>query len=103
MNRLTDRSDIDIAIGSSSVISHESALDISLQLTHILSRECSVIDINKMEGVILEEVLTKGQIIRNYNPDLLAKYIGRMLTFTEDILPLQKAATDKYIGDYLSE
>lgn len=101
-NRLTPNSDIDIAIGSSNTISNSISMDISLKLTHLLDIETSVTDIDKMEGVIMEEVLTKGEILRNLNPEFLFKNIQKMQTYTEDILPFQVIGTKKLIEDYLS-
>ena len=102
-NRLTPNSDIDIAIGSSSSISNSISLEISLKITHLLNFETSVIDIDKMEGVIMEEVLTKGEILRNINPEYLFRNIQKMQTYTEDILPFQIIGAKKLIGDYISE
>ncbi|MGL1890085.1 MAG: nucleotidyltransferase domain-containing protein [Spirochaetaceae bacterium] len=102
-NRLTDRSDIDIAIGSNKRISNDKSLELSLKLTHLLNREVSVIDISKMEGVILKEVLQKGLTVKNSDPILKALYITKMITFTEDILPYHILSYKNRIKDFLND
>lgn len=103
LNRLTNRSDIDIAIGSNDLILDDEALNLSLKLTHLLNREVSVIDISKMEGVILSEVLGKGLTVKNSDPLLKAKYITKMLTFSEDILPYHQLSYDKKLKEFFNE
>ncbi|QEN05323.1 nucleotidyltransferase domain-containing protein [Thiospirochaeta perfilievii] len=102
-NRLTLSSDVDIAIGSSHVITNQILLEISTTLSLLIELEASVIDINKMEGLIIEEVLTKGDIVKNSNPDLLFSHIQRMQTYTEDILPFQQQGAKKLLKDYLND
>lgn len=101
LNRLTERSDIDIAIGSNKHISNNKSLNLSLKLTHLLNREVSVIDISKMEGVILKEVLIKGLTVKNSDPLLKAQYIKKMITFSEDILPYHLLSYKNSIKDFL--
>jgi len=78
-------------------------LEISTTLSLLIELEASVIDINKMEGLIIEEVLTKGDIVKNSNPDLLFSHIQRMQTYTENILPFQQQGAKKLLKDYLND
>ena len=102
-DRLTERSDIDIAIGSEHGISNQKCLELSRILTLATDREVSVIAIEKMEGVILQEVLVKGITIKNTNVNFKANLIIRMLEFTEDILPFQLMGINKKVMEYLHE
>ena len=102
-DRLTERSDIDIAIGSEHGISNQKCLEVSRILTLATDREVSVIAIEKMEGVILQEVLVKGITIKNTNVNFKANLIIRMLEFTEDILPFQLMGINKKVMEYLHE
>ncbi len=100
-DRLTKKSDIDIAIGSNKLITNDFALEFSLKLTHLLDREVSVIDISKMEGVILKEVLVKGVTLKNLDPLLKAKYITKMITYCQDILPYQIQSFNNKLKEFL--
>ena len=100
VGRLSRLSDIDLAVSGEEGLSTESCLALSLTLGQDLDREVSVIDMNKIEGVILQEVLLKG-IVLKHHPDLLARHALRLQEFTEDILPFQKIAFQTLKGRYL--
>lgn len=89
--RLSRRSDVDLAVCGVDGLTTESCLDLSLALSQELDREVSVIDLEKMEGVILQEVLTKGIVLKRY-PAVMARHILRLQEFNEDILPFHKMA-----------
>jgi predicted nucleotidyltransferase len=94
-DRLTPQSDIDLAVASSEGLSKDTCLDFSLQVAAELDREVSVIDMEKMFGLILQEVLVKGHTILCKRPSTKAKYISRMLEYSEDILPYQTLGLKK--------
>jgi len=100
-DRLSRHSDVDLAVSSAQGLSAETCLSISLALTRKLDREVSVIDMNKMHGVILQEVLTKGIIVKK-NSQLMVRHVLRMQEFTEDVLPYQKMAFEIQMGRYLT-
>jgi len=102
-NNLTDRSDIDLAIGAEQGLSYEQCLSMSLEMTHMIGREVSVIDIDKMEGIILQEVLSKGITLKNAKPNYKAALISKMYDFSVDILPLQMMTMSKKIKEFLHE
>jgi len=102
-DRLNDRSDIDIALGCESGISYGECLEFSRVLTLEMDREVSVIDIEKMEGLILQEVLCKGITLKNDNPVYKARFLTRMWEFNEDLLPFQMMTIEKKLKDYLNE
>ena len=102
-DNLSRQSDVDLAVGREGNISNDECLELSLHLTRSMQREVSVINIEKMHGVILSEVLTKGDILRNHNPLYLSQFIIKMYEFTEDILPFQLQAIDKKIEKFLHE
>lgn len=88
-NRLTSGSDIDIAVASSRELTADACLDFSLAAGRLLEREVSVIDMRKMHGLILREVLVKGITLKNNIPLLKAEYIIKMQDYMQDLLPLQ--------------
>lgn len=60
LDQLSPSSDIDIAVGSKKSLSNDFCMVLSGKLSIATDREVSIIDIEKMEGVILQEVLVKG-------------------------------------------
>lgn len=100
-DRLNSESDIDLAVAAEPEISPDLCLSLSGRMSVETGRETSVTSLPKMEGVILSEVLSKGLVVRNENPALLARFITKMYSFSEDVLPLQlagiKRKTEKYL------
>ena len=95
--RISQQSDVDLAISSKEGLEVETCLSLSLQLTRILNREVSVVDMDKMEGVILHEVLTKGVFLKR-DPDALVRHVFRLQEFTEDVLPFHEMAFQIKMG-----
>jgi predicted nucleotidyltransferase len=89
LDRLNAQSDIDVAVASSTPLSVDDRLELSLILSQKAGREVSVLDLKKLNGLILREILTKGITIKNTNPMLKTEFLIRMLDFIEDMLPLQ--------------
>lgn len=100
-DNLTDMSDVDLAVGSETGLTYQQCLTLSLELTHLLDREVSVIDLKKLEGVILGEVLTKGITLKSTNTSYKAGFIMKNMEFNEDILPFHHAGARKMIQEYL--
>jgi predicted nucleotidyltransferase len=102
-DRLSPLSDIDIAIGSVHSITNENCFELSRKMTLLFDRETSIFNIEKMEGVILQEVLSKGITLKNSHPDFKAAFISKMYEFSEDILPYQMAAIKEKVSRLLNE
>ncbi|MBN2657482.1 MAG: nucleotidyltransferase domain-containing protein [Spirochaetales bacterium] len=100
--RMNEQSDIDIAVGSDSGLTNDDCLSLSLQLSELFNREVSVINLEKMEGLILSEVLTKGITIKNSSPLYKSRHLIRMYEYNEDILPFQQLAFEKKRQRYLN-
>lgn len=100
LGRISRQSDVDLAISSEGGLEPESCLSLSLQLTRALSREVSVVEMDKMEGVILQEVLMKGVFLKR-NPAVLLRHVFRLQEFTEDVLPFHELAFQIKMGRYL--
>jgi uncharacterized protein len=100
---LTRRSDIDIAVGAEKGLSVQQCIELSRTMTLAVDREVSVIDIKKMEGVILQEVLAKGLTLKNTNVNFKAEFIMKMYGFNEDVLPYQLMGITRKITEYLDE
>lgn len=99
--RMNSRSDIDLAVGSERGLSNNDCLDLSLELTELLNREVSVIDLEKMEGLILSEVLTKGITLKNSSSHYKSRLLIRMFEYSEDIFPYEQLAFKKKLQRFL--
>ncbi|MBN2860393.1 MAG: nucleotidyltransferase domain-containing protein [Sphaerochaetaceae bacterium] len=93
-------SDIDLAVGSSSGISYSDRFTLSQELTAVVGREVTVLDISSLNGVILQEVLTKGITIKNTDTAFKAELLIQMYEFTEDLLPAYMAGAKKRIRGF---
>lgn len=86
-NKMTPKSDIDIAVAKNIPFSPEELVDISLKLSGICQREIDIVDIQKASGVILQEVLCNGKILLKKSPELYASLIRKMWYNQADVMP----------------
>ena len=80
-------SDIDVAVCGKRPLPPASLAQLQIEMCDGLGAEVDLLDISRLEGLILREVLTRGIRIINRNPPLLAHYIKKVLYFSEDMLP----------------
>jgi predicted nucleotidyltransferase len=100
-DRLAPHSDIDLAVASAKGLTSDLCVDIVLKVGEETDREVSVIDMEKMHGLILQEVLVKGHTILCKNVQEKVKYILRMLEYTEDILPYQTMGLERQRNTFI--
>lgn len=96
-DRLTEESDLDIAAASAGGLSNEYRRDLAFRLSNAAERHVSVLDLAKLEGLILREILSRGQLIRNHNPNHLAQFTIKMYDYVEDLMPLQMEGIKNYL------
>ena len=101
-DNLNDMSDIDIAVSSEKGLSREDCLELSLSLSLKTGREVSVLQIERMQGLILREILSKGIYIKNVNPNYFSRFIIKMYDYSEDLLPFQLKGHQKQIKDFIN-
>jgi|SRR6056297_602098 len=80
-----ENSDIDIAIASRKKIKYKLLLEIQNKLTKKIEREVDLLDFKKLNGLILKQILTKGELLINKDSSLYADIIKKMIDFQEDI------------------
>ncbi len=85
--RLTDRSDIDIAIAGDAPFKAENLVELQLELSRRLGREVDLVDMKNLEGLILSEILRHGIVLIKKDKALYAGYIKKVIYFNEDVLP----------------
>jgi hypothetical protein len=63
---------------------HEDLVDPQLALSTFLEKEVDLIDLSTSHGSILEEVVMRGGMLINTNPELYASLLKRMWSEKED-------------------
>ena len=85
-----ETNDIDIAIAGEGKINYQTLAELQIQLEKKLKKKVDLVDINTINGPILQQILCKGELIKCLNQNLYVKIIKKMLFFQEDILPYYK-------------
>ncbi len=90
VGNLSPGSDLDIAVCGEKAFTHEYLVDL--------------LDMNRLDGLILSQILTKGLKAINRKPDLLAHHITRMLLYNADMYPnyqmMEKARVRRFAHGY---
>ncbi len=86
-DRLTDRSDIDIAVAAQSSLSLDIRIELADRLTQALHREVDLIDLQSVSGTILEQSLCHGRLVLKQDPILYAELIKRLWFNQADMMP----------------
>lgn len=85
--RLTDHSDIDIAIAGNDLLDIGYLADLQVRLSISLGSEVDLVDINRAEGLILQEIIKTGIVHIKKDVSLYADLIRKAIYFDADILP----------------
>lgn len=97
-------SDIDVAICGDKAFTHDYLAELQLAIAERLGTEVDLLDMARLNGLILRQIITTGKKILNKNPDLLAHYIKKMLFFSEDMYPnyqmILKAKAKRFAHGY---
>ena len=91
-------SDVDLAVASDDVLSLERWLDLAGKLGTALRREVDVVDVHRMHGLILREILTAGRFVRKHNPEFIAEKAIEMYDYEIFLEPALEAAREARIN-----
>jgi uncharacterized protein len=86
-DRITTKSDIDIAIAGSNIVKIDEKVAIINALSKITKREVDLVDLNQVSGPILREILTKGIYLNNESKNLFASLMRKMWYNQADMMP----------------
>ncbi len=84
----TEKSDVDLAIACDSELSVEKRMEIALQLSSCLGCEVDLVDLNRLNGLLLSEILTHGKILIKKSDEIYAQFVKRHLYYQADFRPL---------------
>ena len=83
-NRVTEDSDLDLAILSSKPLTVDELVDRKLKLSTLVKCEVDLVDLAQSHGAILDEIMCKGKLLICRNPKALENLIKRMWYEKED-------------------
>ena len=84
---MTERSDVDIAVAGGRVFSAEEKVRLSQALSHALKREVDLVDLQAISGLILQQALCRGLIVKNDDHALYAGLLKRLWYNQADMMP----------------
>ncbi len=84
---MTEQSDVDIAVASRERLSVETRGRLAVALSCALDREVDLIDLQAVSGLILEQALCTGKIVKNADHDLYAGLLKRLWYNQADMMP----------------
>ncbi len=95
-------SDIDIGIAGEKEFSADFLLQLNLDLSNIFNREFDIVDLNRVSGTILQQILCTGTLVVNKYPELYARLIKKMWYDQSDVMPntryILKYRRDKFLS-----
>ena len=66
-------------------------------------REVDLVDLNKINGTILTQILTKGIVLKKTDIGVYANLIIKMLDYEEDMAPNVRYIIDKRLEGFINE
>jgi uncharacterized protein len=101
-DRLTESSDIDIAVAADQPLTPAKKIAILAALTKAIKMPVDLIDLQQVSGPILQQALCSGERVFNKSPVLLAAIMQRMWYEQADMMPyvkrMLKSHCDRYIN-----
>lgn len=77
-------SDVDIAVWKDKPLDLENLLDLANRIRQLVQREVDLVDLSKVHGALLSEILTGGTIILLRDPVIYEQLLKRMWYERED-------------------
>ena len=103
-DRLTERSDIDIAVAGDDKLDTAMLADLQMDLSQALNREVDLVDMNRAEGLILQKIIQTGTVLVKRDSMLYAGFIKKVIYFDADVLPnirmILKKRAEKFVSGY---
>lgn len=85
--RLTDRSDIDIAVAAQTPLSWDVRIELADRLTQALHREVDLVDLQSVAGTILAQSLCHGRVVLKKDTVVYAELLKRLWFNQADMMP----------------
>jgi len=88
-NRLTPVSDIDIGVAAVRILALERKMELHTALSLALPREVDLVDLQAVNGPILQQALSRGVLLKS-SPPVYAALIRKMWFNQADMMPLTR-------------
>ena len=95
-------SDVDIAVLLENPMDADDKLDLLGELSNVLKRDVDLVDLYKLNGVLLKQILTKGVIIFKLNDSFVYKLLKRMIYNQSDFMPYYHREVKNRVEDFIN-
>ncbi|HMB31365.1 MAG TPA: nucleotidyltransferase domain-containing protein [Desulfohalobiaceae bacterium] len=101
--RLTDKSDIDIAVAGNTAINYERMTEIANILSERAGKEVDLVDLRQVSGPILLEILDKGRVILKKSIPVYAEILRKLWYNQADMMPYTNMIMQKQLDRFFHE
>ena len=84
---MRDNSDVDVAVLCRSTLGVDEKLALIQTLSERLGREVDLVDLRKIDGVLLKQILTKGKVVIKKDSSAFANLLKTMIYNEADYMP----------------
>ena len=88
------QSDVDLALAGEKIIPAEVMSGLNIELAEALHREVDLVDMRRISGTILEQILCRGEVLVKTSIDLHAEMMRKMWYNQADMMPAVRRAWD---------
>jgi len=99
-DRLTPHSDIDIAVAGAHPLPAAGMAKLHLDLARALPLEVDLIDLQRISGILLKEILAHGVVVRRTS-GAYARVIERMWYNQADMMPYTRRILEKHVQRFV--
>jgi predicted nucleotidyltransferase len=100
--RMTEKSDIDLAVAGDVPISFERRTEMANTLSKRAGREVDLVDLRQVTGPILREILENGRVILKRSVSLYAEILRKLWYYEADMKPYVDMIIQKQLDRYFS-
>ncbi|MEE8303070.1 MAG: nucleotidyltransferase domain-containing protein [Candidatus Tectomicrobia bacterium] len=86
-DRVTETSDIDVAVAADTRLSLDTRLELAAQFSQAVRRDVDLIDLQNVSGIILQQSLCRGEVVLQQDSGLHAQLIKRLWFNQADMMP----------------
>jgi predicted nucleotidyltransferase len=79
-------SDVDLAAAADRLLTPEERVDIHQALEKRIGRRVDLRDLSTLHGVILQQVLCNGRVVKKENPEYFEEKLREMVFYMQDIV-----------------
>ncbi len=101
--RMTEQSDVDVAVASWERLSVETRGGLAVALSCALGREVDLVDFQAVSGLILEQALCTGTIVKNADHGLYARLLKRLWYNQADMMPYVRKILEQRSSRWLQQ